>query len=69
MRAFLTCIAAIAFSAGAAARELRGGRALAIIQSARQLGTIRVVAHSEGFQDATVEIQVKAPAYPISTLP
>jgi len=56
-------------AAGAAARELRGGRALAIIQSARQLGTIRVVAHSEGFQDATVEIQVKAPAYPISTLP
>ncbi len=50
-------------------RELRGGRALAIIQSARQPGAIRVVAHAEGFQDATVEIQVRPPPYPISTLP
>lgn len=50
-------------------RELREGRALAIIQSARQPGTIRVVAHAEGFQDATVDIQVRPPAYPISTLP
>jgi beta-galactosidase len=50
-------------------RELRGGRALAIIQSVRQTGAIRMVAHAEGFQDATVDIQVRPPAYPISTVP
>jgi hypothetical protein len=48
---------------------LRGGRGFAIVQSAWQPGAIRVVAHAEGFQDAILDIQVKPPAYPISTLP
>jgi beta-galactosidase len=50
-------------------RELRDGRCFAIVQSARQPGTIRVVAQAEGFQDAMVDIRVAPPASPISTLP
>lgn len=50
-------------------RELRGGRALAIIQSARQPGTIHLIANTEGFPRAAADIQVQPPAHPIPTLP
>ncbi len=50
-------------------RELRGGRVLAIVQSARQAGSIHFVARSEGLSDVAAVIEVRKPAYPIPTLP
>jgi len=49
-------------------RELRGGRALAIIQSTRQSGTIRLTARTDDLESATAEIQVRPPSFPIPTL-
>src|SRR5262249_49979176 len=53
----------------ASQRELRGGRALAIIQSARQPGTIHLTARTDNLEGATAEIQVRPPSSPIPTLP
>jgi beta-galactosidase len=53
----------------AAQRELRVGRALAIIQSGRTTGTVRITARADGFEPATAEIRVVAPAAEVPTLP
>ncbi len=50
-------------------RELRHGRALAIVQSLRRAGTIHVVAHAEGLQDAALDIPVNAPAVITPAIP
>jgi beta-galactosidase len=50
-------------------RDLRLGRALAIVQSARTSGNIRIKASADGMEPATVEIRVEAPAAPVPTLP
>ena len=50
-------------------RELRGGRALAIVQSSRQPGTIHLTARADHLQSATAEIQVRPPSSPISSIP
>ena len=50
-------------------RELRLGRALAIVQSARRSGVLQITARAEGLQPVTVEVRVEPPAVAVPTLP
>jgi len=50
-------------------RELRNGRALAIVQSARSAGTIHITARADGLEPASVEIAVEPSTTPVATLP
>lgn len=49
-------------------RRLYGGRALAIVQSARETGTIHLVAHADNFPAASIDISVRAPAETVPAL-
>jgi beta-galactosidase len=49
-------------------RELRLGRALAIVQSARMPGRVRITAKAAGLEPASVEIDVEPPAHAVPTL-
>jgi beta-galactosidase len=50
-------------------RELRLGRALVIVQSARTSGTVRITAKADGLEPATAEMQVEPPAVAAPTIP
>lgn len=50
-------------------RELRLGRALAIVHSARTPGSIRITARADGLEPVSTEIRVEAPATPVASLP
>jgi len=49
-------------------RELRLGRALAIVESARNRGSVWITATAEGLEPATMAIRVDPPATPVATL-
>jgi beta-galactosidase len=53
----------------AAQRQAFHGLCLAILQSTRQAGPIRVTARAEGLKESSIELEAQAPAAPELALP